>query len=474
MSQLNVKQYDSKSHEKRPVDDDEDDIEVISHIKSRYIPPPLSITTTSDLVSHFETRNALSPLSHLETTESTYVNSSPDHSHVDVVSNGNSQINWLAELAEIATGPKSPLLQKTRPSPTKSPTKTFLEHSLHSYARPPKSPTTPSDAKETSATKDVVRSLWDESDSRVTSSSPFPASPVEDSNSFSGNWSHSWPTAVWQCFIQGTRLRFTSGPRTEWQLAEELANKEFLAAQAAISQEDSERKSYAPNGLKLLHIEECQPTLSKPDAYMRLRFSSDVDSQPEIIAECALDHPFFIRDKGWSSFHPGLTAEHFGIPCSELEVGDLCLPQSHPDATFTTDVFESFKCYDFTPMDSSAVFALSNMAKIRRDQELSPKSSPTTSPSRKKSSKPDSPTKAKRPMNAFMLFAKKFRVEYTHMYPGKDNRAISCLLGERWKKLKNEERRIYAAEAKLLAEQHKKIHPDCWKRKRSASQGSGE
>lgn len=43
----------------------------------------------------------------------------------------------------------------------------------------------------------------DESDSRVTSSSPFPASPVEDSNSFSGNWSHSWPTAVWQCFIQG-------------------------------------------------------------------------------------------------------------------------------------------------------------------------------------------------------------------------------------------------------------------------------
>lgn len=25
-------------------------------------------------------------------------------------------------------------------------------------------------------------------------------------------------------------------------------------------------------------------------------------------------------------------------------------------------------------------------------------------------------------MNAFMLFAKKYRVEYTQMYPGKDNR----------------------------------------------------
>lgn len=34
------------------------------------------------------------------------------------------------------------------------------------------------------------------------------------------------------------------------------------------------------------------------------------------------------------------------------------------------------------------------------------------------------PTKCKRPMNAFMLFAKKFRVEYTQMYPGKDNRWV--------------------------------------------------
>lgn len=34
------------------------------------------------------------------------------------------------------------------------------------------------------------------------------------------------------------------------------------------------------------------------------------------------------------------------------------------------------------------------------------------------------PTKCKRPMNAFMLFAKKYRVEYTQMYPGKDNRQV--------------------------------------------------
>lgn len=37
------------------------------------------------------------------------------------------------------------------------------------------------------------------------------------------------------------------------------------------------------------------------------------------------------------------------------------------------------------------------------------------------------PTKCKRPMNAFMLFAKKYRVEYTQMYPGKDNRYESTI-----------------------------------------------
>ena len=106
------------------------------------------------------------------------------------------------------------------------------------------------------------------------------------------------------------------------------------------------------------------------------------------------------------------------------------------------------------------------------------------------------PTKCKRPMNAFMLFAKKFRVEYTQMYPGKDNRwvgsvpagvlwscqcrcnfkcvrvcfrAISVLLGERWKKMRSEERRVFTVQAKALADEQKRLNPDCWKRKRTNS-----
>lgn len=48
-------------------------------------------------------------------------------------------------------------------------------------------------------------------------------------------------------------------------------------------------------------------------------------------------------------------------------------------------------------------------------------------------------------------------------------RAISVLLGDHWKKLTGEERRVYIQEAKLLADQQKRLHPDCWKRKRSVS-----
>ena len=50
-------------------------------------------------------------------------------------------------------------------------------------------------------------------------------------------------------------------------------------------------------------------------------------------------------------------------------------------------------------------------------------------------------------------------------------RAISVLLGDKWKKLGAEERRLYVLEAKLLADKQKQLHPDCWKRKRSMSTG---
>lgn len=52
--------------------------------------------------------------------------------------------------------------------------------------------------------------------------------------------------------------------------------------------------------------------------------------------------------------------------------------------------------------------------------------------------------------------------------------AISVLLGEAWKSLPNEERESYSNKAKVLADEQKKIYPDCWKRKKTvATTGTG-
>ena len=46
------------------------------------------------------------------------------------------------------------------------------------------------------------------------------------------------------------------------------------------------------------------------------------------------------------------------------------------------------------------------------------------------------------------------------------------LLGESWKKLPQSERDSYSQKAKLMADEQKKIHPDCWKRKRTLNASS--
>ncbi|KAK3101318.1 hypothetical protein FSP39_002656 [Pinctada imbricata] len=312
--------------------------------------------------------------------------------------------------------------------------------------------------QQTNNTKDSNGNYYnDGSDSRVTSSSPFPSSPKEALNT-SGTWSHNWPTPVWQCFIQDVLIRFIlegGVPQEPWQQVQVIARRDSLTARAA-RLENLPSLKYAPHGLRVLHL---QQNDNIPES-IHIHFTPDVIGQKNLIADCPKDHPFFVKDKGWSSCIPDATAAHFGIPCQDLAVGDICLPPSHPDATFSNNVFRSFKSFDFTPQDSSAVFTLSSMAKNKRDIEHA------GSPTKKRSSKHADPLKAKRPMNAFMLFAQEKRLSLTQNFPGKDNRTISVILGDTWKKMSSGERSIYEDKAKVLAKEQKKIHPDCWKRKK--------
>uniref|UniRef100_A0A7N9DDY8 HMG box-containing protein 1 n=1 Tax=Macaca fascicularis TaxID=9541 RepID=A0A7N9DDY8_MACFA len=302
------------------------------------------------------------------------------------------EVDWLTELANIATSPQSPLMQCSfynRSSPVHI---IATSKSLHSYARPP--PVSSSSKSEPAFPHHHWKEETPVRHERANSESEsgiFCMSSLSDDDDL--GWCNSWPSTVWHCFLKGTRLCFHKGSNKEWQDVED-----FARAEGCDNEED-------------------------------------------------------------------------------LQMG--------------------IHNYDFTPMDSSAVYVLSSMARQRRaslscggpgGQDFarsgfskncgSPGSSQLSSNSlyakavKNHSSgtvSATSPNKCKRPMNAFMLFAKKYRVEYTQMYPGKDNRAISVILGDRWKKMKNEERRMYTLEAKALAEEQKRLNPDCWKRKRTNS-----
>ncbi|XP_077496766.1 uncharacterized protein LOC144107568 [Amblyomma americanum] len=160
-----------------------------------------------------------------------------------------------------------------------------------------------------------------------------------------------------------------------------------------------------------------------------------------------------------------------------------CPPGSGPHATQPMGIIDDTpRVLPLTPEDRSAAYTLSTMAKhcIAAPPAPTAPSEPAAvsvqcSPSKKSvstrtrhTSCPD-PAKPRRPMNGFMLFAQKHRGEYSHLHPGKDNRAISVMLGDQWRKMKSEEKKLYSQEAKVRADEVKKVHPDCWKRKRSYS-----
>ena len=69
----------------------------------------------------------------------------------------------------------------------------------------------------------------------------------------------------------------------------------------------------------------------------------------------------------------------------------------------------------------SLIIAINECVFYPSQQKASPKKSRNSSPTKKRQLKLDQP-KPKRPMNAFMLFAKDHREEYTQKFPGKDNR----------------------------------------------------
>lgn len=257
---------------------------------------------------------------------------------------------------------------------------------------------------------------------------------------------YPWPSPVWHCFQPGVLLKLdlpngdTSGA---WKLAEEISKS-------------------VPDWSGALRVEH----VSEVDGRIKIRFTCQEQWQGEVTAQCNLNHTFYIQDRGWCAVCPEYVFKQYGVSCQLLEQTDICLPFSRLPVV-SPDICDRFKRFSFPPEGLGTPRPLPSPSHLSPlpppDSFLSPPSSPA-----KKLRDTDRP---KRPMNAFMLFAKKYRLELIQLHPGKDNRAISVILGDAWRSLPAGEKQMYIAEAKIMAQERKRLHPDCWKRKRSNSAG---
>ena len=137
---------------------------------------------------------------------------------------------------------------------------------------------------------------------------------------------------------------------------------------------------------------------------------------------------------GWCSSQCRLTIEKYGIPCQDLSVGDVCLPPNHPEAVRTPDLCDRFRRFEFdstavhTPTESGPAVAAVTPSPLaitptrRKGMMMSPPMSPAKLKKEKAEKDSGAEPKPKRPMNGFMLFAKKYRLELIQQHPGKDNR----------------------------------------------------
>ncbi|KAK3909200.1 HMG box-containing protein 1 [Frankliniella fusca] len=306
-------------------------------------------------------------------------------------------------------------------------------------------------------------------------------------------WRLPWPYPVWHCFQLGTLLRFSINSLEITLRAEEVHQCNDL-------------QFLTPERLGPLRVQ-CISPLENPVGVVEISFSSGsptVSMDFKLVATCYSYHTFLVVERGWCAVCPDLVLRQYGIQCQHLECGDTCpVPPKMPSVS-SPGICEKFKRFSFSPEElgsslpapSSLILSPPNTptmktqhphqpSQLKSQQPIQPSSSQSSKsakaskqkgistqqtadkPSSKATKVPLDPDRPKRPMNAFMLFAKQHRLKLIRMHPGKDNRFVSVILGEAWRQLPADEKEVFISEAKALSHERKRLHPECWKRKRT-------
>ncbi|XP_072880035.1 ataxin-1a isoform X1 [Hemitrygon akajei] len=110
-------------------------------------------------------------------------------------------------------------------------------------------------------------------------------------------------------FMKGSIIQLANG---ELKRVEDLKTEDFI--QSAEISSDLKIDSSTVERVEGSHI----------SSFAVLQFAVG-EHRTQVSVEVLVEHPFFVFGKGWSSCCPERTSQLFGLPCSKLSVGDVCI-----------------------------------------------------------------------------------------------------------------------------------------------------
>ncbi|GCB70385.1 ataxin-1a [Scyliorhinus torazame] len=110
-------------------------------------------------------------------------------------------------------------------------------------------------------------------------------------------------------FMKGSIIQLANG---ELKRVEDLKTEDFI--QSAEISSDLKIDSSTVERVEGSHT----------SSFALLQFAVG-EHRTQVSVEVLVEHPFFVFGKGWSSCCPERTSQLFGLPCSKLSVGDVCI-----------------------------------------------------------------------------------------------------------------------------------------------------